>query len=132
MAKSKRSNRFRRSSSDSSTSSSSDSDSSSSSSDSISSNILDTKPKKFVFKKRMSGRLAKWIVKGIPEKHVKVAREAFKPSVEKHDKRYDASNLFTNLILDESLYAVLLSVKNSSASVANIDPQERCFEDSQT
>jgi hypothetical protein len=29
----------------------------------------------------MSGRLAKWIVKGIPEKHMKAAREAFKPSV---------------------------------------------------
>ncbi|KAI9550772.1 hypothetical protein GHT06_004559 [Daphnia sinensis] len=37
-------------------------------------------PEKFVFKKRISGRLAKWVVKGIPEKQVKAAREAFKPS----------------------------------------------------
>ena len=117
MAKSKRSKRSRRSSSYSSSRSSSDSDSSSSLSDSISSNILDTIP--------MSGRLAKWIVKGIPEKHMKAAREAFKPSVEKPtNKKCDASNLFTNPRLDESLYAALKSVKNSLALlVANIDPQ---------
>jgi hypothetical protein len=73
----------------------------------------------------MSGRLAKWIVKGIPEKHMKAAREAFKPSVEKPtNKKCDASNLFTNPRLDESLNAPLKSVKNSSALlVANIDPQ---------
>lgn len=129
MAKSKRSKRSRKSSSDSSSSSSSDSDSSSSSStsSSSSSDFLDTKPKKFVFKKRSSGRLAKWVVKGIPEKQVKAAREAFKPSVEKLDKRYDASNLFTNPRLDETLYAALKSVKNSSAAVANIDPQEKVY-----
>ncbi|KAK4006288.1 hypothetical protein OUZ56_011442 [Daphnia magna] len=129
MAKSKRSKRSRKSSLDSSSSSSSDSDSSSSSStsSSSSSDFLDTKPKKFVFKKRISGRLAKWVVKGIPEKQVKAAREAFKPSVEKLDKRYDASNVFTNPRLDETLYAALKSVKNSSAAIANIDPQEKVY-----
>jgi hypothetical protein len=48
-----------------------------------------------VFKKRNSGRLAKWVVKGILEKQVKAAREEFKPSVEKLDKIYDVFNLFT-------------------------------------
>ncbi|KAK4006316.1 hypothetical protein OUZ56_011470 [Daphnia magna] len=117
MAKSKRSKRSRKSSSDLSSSSSSDSDSSSSSStsSSSSSDFLDTKPKKF------------WVVKGIPEKQLKAAREAFKPLVEKLNKRYDTSNLFINPRLDETLYAALKSVKNSSATIANIDPQEKVY-----
>ncbi len=125
--KSKRSKRSRRSSSVSTSSSSSDSDSSNSSIDSSFSDILDAKSKKFAFKKRKSGRLAKWIVKVASEKHVKAAREAFKPSVERLDKKYDFSNLFTNPKLDESLYAALKLVKNSSASAANIDPQEKAY-----
>jgi len=56
---------------------------------------------------------------------VKLAREAFKPSVEKYSKKYDASNIFVNPKLDESLYSALKSVKNSSASVANIDAIEK-------
>ncbi|XP_032796903.2 uncharacterized protein LOC116933161 [Daphnia magna] len=127
MVKSKRSKRSRKSSSVPSSSSSSGTDSSSSFSDSSSSDFLDTKSKKFEFKKRTSGRLAKWIVRGIPKKHVKVAREAFKPSVEKLEKKYDALNLLTNPRLDETLYAALKSVKHSSASVTNIYPQEKVY-----
>jgi len=127
MAKTKRSKRSRKSSSDSSSSSSSDSDSSSTSSKSGFSDVEDAKVKKFIFKKHESGRLAKWLLKGIPEKHVKAAREAFKPTVEKMDKRYDASNVFTNPRLDGTLFTALQSVKNSTASVANIDPQEKIY-----
>ena len=75
MAKSKKSKRSRKSSSGSSSSSSSDSDSSSSSSKSDGfSDIVDAKAKKFSLKKRKSGRLAEWMVKGIADKHVKAAR----------------------------------------------------------
>ncbi|KAK4003707.1 hypothetical protein OUZ56_005462 [Daphnia magna] len=114
MAKSKRSKRSRKSSSDSSSCLSSGSDSTSFS-DSSSSDFLDTK-------NVLSGRLAKWIVKGIPEKHVKVAREAFKPSVEKLDKKYDASNLFTNARLNEMLYASLKSGPNEWRPIINLKP----------
>jgi hypothetical protein len=130
MAKTKRSKRSRKSSSDSSSGSSSDSDSSSksnSSSKSSFSDVEDAKVKKFVFKKRESGRLAKWLLKGIPEKHVKAAREAFKPTVEKMDKKFDASNIFTNPRLDGTLFTALQTVKNSTASVSNIDPQEKIY-----
>ena len=127
MAKSKKSKRSRKSSSGSSSSSSSDSDSSSSSSKSDGfSDIVDAKAKKFSLKKRKSGRLAEWMVKGIADKHVKAAREVFKPSVVK-DKKYDVSNLFVNRRVDETLHAALKSVKNFSASVANIDPQEKVY-----
>ena len=43
------------------------------------------------------------------------------------DKKYNASNLFTDSKLDESLYAVLKLFKNSSVSVANIDSQEKVY-----
>ena len=56
---------------------------------------------------------------------MKLARESFKPSVEKYSRKYDASKIFVNPKLDETLYSALKSVKNSSASVANIDAIEK-------
>ncbi|KAK4037714.1 hypothetical protein OUZ56_029748 [Daphnia magna] len=114
-------------------SSSSDSDSSSSSgssgSNSDSSNFSDiqkAKNKKFQLKGEKSAILSKWIIKGLSEKDVKAAREAFKPSL-KRDKKYDGSDLFTNPKLDESLYSALKKARNSAASVVNIDPQEKIY-----
>ena len=99
MAKHSKSKRSRKSSS----SSSSDSDSSSSSassSKSFSSTLSDIdrlKARRFDFSKRKSSVLAGWIVKGVGEKNLKSAREAFKPNV-KRDKKagVSASELFTN------------------------------------
>jgi len=121
MAKSKRSRRV--SSSCDSNSSPSDSDFVSSNSEISLSEFHDAKASKFVFKK--SKFLAKSYISGIDDKHTKVAREAFKPSVEKFSKKYDASNIFANPRLDEALCSVLKSAKNSSASVANIDALEK-------
>lgn len=83
--------------------------------------------KKFVFKKREYGRLAKWILKGIHEKHVKAAREAFKPAVERLDKKCDASRILTNPRLDGTLFTALQLIKISSISIANIDPEEKIY-----
>ena len=65
-------------------------------------------------------------MKGLSEKDFKAAREAFQPSL-KRDKKYDGSDIFTNPKLDESLYSALKKARNSSASVINIDPQEKIY-----
>ena len=87
------------------------------------SDFQNAKAVKFDFKRRHTSRVCKWIVKGIPEKNVKAAREVYKPSL-KTDKTYENADIFTNPKLDETLYAALKSVRNSSATVASIDPQE--------
>ena len=134
MAKHSKSKRSRRSRSRSRSSSGSDSDSSSSSassSDSFSSSFSDiskSKVKSFKFNKRKSSVLAKWIVKGIGEKNLKSAREAYKPDVQRDKKaKYCASDLFTNPKLDETLYTAIKSVKSSSAAIANVDPLEKIY-----
>lgn len=67
-------------------------------------------------------------MKGIGEKNLKSAREAYKPNV-KRDKKasVSASELFTNPKLDESFYAALKSAKNSNASMPNIDQLEKVY-----
>ena len=130
MAKHSKSKRSRKSSS----SSSSDSDSSSSSassSKSFSSTLSDIdrlKARRFDFNKRKSSVLAGWIVKGVGEKNLKSAREAFKPNV-KRDKKagVSASELFTNPKLDETFYSALKSAKSSNASMSNIDQLEKVY-----
>ncbi|XP_046647730.1 probable serine/threonine-protein kinase nek1 [Daphnia pulicaria] len=130
MAKHSKSKRSRKSSS----SSSSDSDSSSSSASSSKSfsstfsDIIKLKSKRFEVSKRKSSVLANWIVKGIGEKNLKAAREAYRPDV-KRDKKasVSASELFTNPKLDETFYAALKSTKNSNASMPNIDQLEKVY-----
>ena len=122
-----RSRKSARSSSSSDSDSSSNSGSSGSSSDSSNfSDILKAKAKKFGLKREKSASLSKWIMKGLSEKDVKAAREAFQPSL-KRDKKNDGSDIFTNPKLDESLYSALKKARNSSASVINIDPQEKIY-----
>jgi hypothetical protein len=65
-------------------------------------------------------------MKGLSEKDVKAAREAFQSSL-KRDKKNDGSDIFTNPKLDESLYSALKKARNSPASVINIDPQEKIY-----
>ena len=84
-----RSRKSARSSSSSDSDSSSNSGSSGSSSDSSNfSDILKAKAKKFGLKREKSASLSKWIMKGLSEKDVKAAREAFQTSL-KSDKKYD-------------------------------------------
>ncbi len=67
-------------------------------------------------------------MKGIGEKNLKAAREAYRPDV-KRDKKasVSASELFTNPKLDETFYAALKSTKNSNASMPNIDQLEKVY-----
>ena len=126
-SKSKRSRRSR-SSSDSDSDSSSSSSSSSKSFSSTFSDIIDLKVKKFKLNKRKASVIAKWATKGVGEKNLKAAREAFKPDVKRDKKaKFCASELFTNPKVDETLYTALKAVKNSSASVANVDPLEKIY-----
>ncbi|EFX70981.1 hypothetical protein DAPPUDRAFT_112214 [Daphnia pulex] len=92
------------------------------------SHINKLKSKRFEVSKRKSSVLANWIVKGIGEKNIKAAREAYRPDV-KRDKKasVSASELFTNLKLDETFYAALKSTKNSNASMPNIDQLEKVY-----
>ena len=126
-SKSKRSRRSR-SSSDSDSDSSSGSSSSFKSFSSTLSDIADFKVKKFTLSRRKASVIAKWATKGVGEKNLKAAREAFRPDVKRDKKaKFCASELFTNPKVDETLYTALKAVKNSSASVANVDPLEKIY-----
>jgi hypothetical protein len=72
--------------------------------------------------------LANWIAKGIGERNLKSAREAYKPIVKRGKKAsVSASDLFTNPKLDETFYGALKFAKNSSGTMANIDQLEKVY-----
>jgi hypothetical protein len=72
--------------------------------------------------------LANWIAKGLGERNVKSAREAYTPIVKRGKKAsVSASDLFTNPKLDETFYGALKSAKNSSATMAKIDQLEKVY-----
>lgn len=107
-------------SSSSSSGSSTSSDSSGSSSSSTSSSN-GKKARKFVYSKKQSLSLTKWIVTGIDDKTAKNARESFRP----HTK--GKAEFLVNPTLDEGFYQQLKTVRGSSASKPNVDPLEKIY-----
>lgn len=111
----------------SSSSSSSSSSGSSTSSDSTSSSSSSTtsskgkKARKFIYSKKQSSSLTKWIITGIDEKTAKNARELFRP------RPKGKAEFLVNPTLDEGFYQQLKTARGSSASKPNVDPLEKIY-----
>ena len=103
--------------SDSSSTSSSDSDSSSISN--LSSSSYEEVVEDFTPSKSNCTSITKWIVSGIEERSLNLAKKAFKPRMQTR------SSLMANPILDDALYKKLKAVKRSNASKTDIDPYEK-------